>query len=121
VSTHTAVQSAGVRKGSLLYKLKSKWGYIYSRAFGLLKLAMEFLGLGKRYKPPLVEPSLALLAVIPAHSRHYSGIQIMMFNAGFMNMPQDVIEMAQIDGASVWKTLYYMILRKLMGRPLLQY
>ncbi len=86
------------------------WGYIYSPAFGLLKPAMQVLGLGDFYKPPLAEPGLAMMAVILAHCWHFSGIQIMMFNAGFMNMPQDVIEMAQIDGASGWRMLYYMIL-----------
>jgi raffinose/stachyose/melibiose transport system permease protein len=86
------------------------WGYIYSPAFGLLKPAMEFLGLGRLYKPPLAEPGWALFAVILAHTWHFMGIQIMMFTAGFMNMPQDVLEMAQIDGASGWRMLYYMIL-----------
>ena len=33
-----------------------------------------------------------------------------MFNAGFMNMPQDVIEMASIDGAAGFKMIWHMVL-----------
>jgi raffinose/stachyose/melibiose transport system permease protein len=86
------------------------WSYIYSPNFGLLKPAMEFLGLGARYKSPLAEPGMALLALIFAQVWHFFGIQVMMFNAGFMNMPQDVIEMASIDGASGWRMIWHMVL-----------
>jgi raffinose/stachyose/melibiose transport system permease protein len=86
------------------------WGYIYSPSFGLLKPAMEALGLGARYKSPLATPSMALFAIIIAQFWHFFGIQVMMFNAGFMNMPQDVIEMASIDGASGLKMIWHMVL-----------
>ncbi len=86
------------------------WSYIYSPGFGLLKPAMEFIGLGDRYKSPLAEPGMALAALIIAQVWHFFGIQVMMFNAGFMNMPQDVIEMASIDGASGLRMIYHMVL-----------
>jgi raffinose/stachyose/melibiose transport system permease protein len=86
------------------------WGYIYSPSFGLLKPAMEALGLGARYKSPLATPSMALFAIIIAQMWHFLGIQVMMFNAGFMNMPQEVMEMASIDGASGMKLIWYMVL-----------
>jgi raffinose/stachyose/melibiose transport system permease protein len=86
------------------------WGYIYSPSFGLLKPAMEFLGLGAFYKSPLAEPGMALFAIIIAHVWHFLGIQVMMFNAGFMNMPVDVLEMAQIDGASGLSMIRTMVL-----------
>jgi raffinose/stachyose/melibiose transport system permease protein len=84
------------------------WSYIYSPSFGLLKPAMEFLGL--HYKSPLAEPRMALAALIIAHSWHFLGIQVMMFNAGFMNMPQEILEMASIDGAAGLKLIWYMVL-----------
>jgi raffinose/stachyose/melibiose transport system permease protein len=86
------------------------WGYIYSPAFGLLKPAMEALGLGHRYVPPLADPRSALFSIIVAHVWHFMGIQVMMFHAGFMNMPQDVIEMASIDGAAGLRMIWHMIL-----------
>ena len=84
------------------------WGTIYSPTFSAFKPLVE--AFGGRYQSPLAEPSQALWAIIVAHTWHYSGIQIMLFNAGFMNMPQDVIEMASIDGASGLKMIYHMIL-----------
>lgn len=84
------------------------WGYIYSPAIGLLKPAMEALGL--TFRSPLAEPGTALLAIIVAQVWHFLGIQVMMFNAGFMNMPQEVMEMASIDGASGVKLIWYMVL-----------
>jgi len=86
------------------------WGHIYSPAFGLLKPAMEFIGLGRYYTSPLADPGWALLAVIIAHVWHIAGIQIMLFHAGFMNMPIDVIEMATVDGAQGLKLIYHMVL-----------
>lgn len=86
------------------------WSYIYSPGFGLLKPAMEFLGMGDRYKSPLAEPGMALVSLIIAQVWHFFGIQVMMFNAGFMNMPQDVIEMASIDGASGFRMIWHMVL-----------
>jgi raffinose/stachyose/melibiose transport system permease protein len=86
------------------------WDYIYSPAFGLLKPFMEFIGMGDRYFPPLADPNVAILFVILAHSWRQVGIQIMLFYAGFMNIPQDVIEMATIEGASGFKMIWYMIL-----------
>jgi ABC-type sugar transport system permease subunit len=86
------------------------WGYIYSPAFGLLKPFMQFVGLGEHYFPPLADPKWALVAVIFAHSWRLVGIQILLFYAGFMNMPVDVIEMATIEGASGFKMVWYMII-----------
>jgi ABC-type sugar transport system permease subunit len=86
------------------------WGYIYSPAFGLLKPFMQAIGLGEIYFPPLASPKWALVAVIFAHSWRLVGIQIMLFYAGFMNMPHDVIEMATIEGASGFKMIWYMII-----------
>ncbi|WP_319562135.1 sugar ABC transporter permease [Marispirochaeta sp.] len=86
------------------------WDYIYSPAFGLLKPFMEFIGMGDRYFPPLADPNVAIWFVVLAHSWRQVGIQIMLFYAGFMNIPQDVIEMATIEGASGFKLIWYMII-----------
>ncbi|MBM7583430.1 raffinose/stachyose/melibiose transport system permease protein [Caldicoprobacter guelmensis] len=86
------------------------WGYIYSPAFGLLKPLMESIGLGKYYLPPLANSGTALFFIILAQAWHSTGIQMMLFNAGFMNMPEEVIEMSVIDGAVGWKKIFYIIL-----------
>lgn len=86
------------------------WGYIYSPAFGLLKPFMEAVGLGKYYTPPLADSNTALFFIILAQAWSSTGIQMMLFNAGFMNMPEEVIEMSTIDGAVGWKKIFYIVL-----------
>lgn len=86
------------------------WSYIYSPAFGLLKPFLEAIGLGRYYLPPLAQSSTALISVVIAHVWSSLGIQIVLFNAGFMNIPQDVLEMASLEGASGFKMIWHMII-----------
>jgi len=86
------------------------WGYIYSPAFGLLQPFMKLIGLGQYYQAPLASPSLALGFTIVVYIWASMGVPIMMFNAGFMNMPEDILEGAAMDGASGWKKIYYMVI-----------
>ena len=86
------------------------WGYIYSPAFGLLKPFMQAIGLGQYYFPPLADPKWALVGIILAHTWQSCGVQIMLFNSGFMGMREDVLESASLDGASGWKMIRYMVI-----------
>jgi len=86
------------------------WSYIYSPSMGLLKPLMTALGLKAYYIPPLSDPTLALLAIIIAQTWNSCGIQVILFNSGFMNMPAEVIESATLDGASGLKMIWHMII-----------
>ena len=86
------------------------WSYIYSPGMGLLKPAMEFLGLGQYYVTPLAESSYALIAVILAQAWSNTGTQMIMFNAGFMDLPEEVLESSSMDGVSGFKMIFYMVI-----------
>jgi len=86
------------------------WNYIYSPGMGILKPFMEFIGQGSAYIPPLSSPSLALIAVIIAQTWNSCGIQVILFNSGFMHMPEEVIESATLDGAKGWRMIYHMVI-----------
>ncbi len=86
------------------------WNYIYSPSMGLLKPLMTALGLKASYIPPLSDPTLALLAIIIAQTWNSCGIQVILFNSGFMNMPGEVIESATLDGASGFGMIRHMII-----------
>jgi raffinose/stachyose/melibiose transport system permease protein len=86
------------------------WNYIYSPAFGLLKPFMEAVGLGRYYIPPLAAPSTALIFTILAYIWNNIGVPIMMFNSAFMNIPEELLEVASLEGAVGWKRIYYMII-----------
>jgi raffinose/stachyose/melibiose transport system permease protein len=85
------------------------WGYIYSPGMGLLKPFMELIGLGQHYVPPLSSPTYALIAIILAQTWNSAGIQVILFNSGFMNMPAEVLESASIDGASGFRMIFHMV------------
>ena len=86
------------------------WRYIYSPGMGLLKPFMQFLGLGKYYVSPLADSRYALLAIMFAQVWCSLGTQMIMFNAGFMDMPEEVLESAAIDGASGFKMIRHMVI-----------
>lgn len=86
------------------------WTYIYSPSMGVLKPFMEAIGLGEYYISPIAEPNLALWAIIFAQVWCGLGVQIILFNSGFMNIPAEVIESAQLDGATGWKMIKTMII-----------
>jgi raffinose/stachyose/melibiose transport system permease protein len=86
------------------------WGYIFSPSIGILKPIMTAVGLGEYYISPLAVPSLALSAVIIAQVWNQVGIQIVLFNSGFMGLNEEVLESASIDGASGLRMHFSMII-----------
>lgn len=88
------------------------WSYIFSPSIGLYKPFMEFVMRvdGTQYVSPLARENGALWVVMLAHVWHACGTQIILFNSGFMNMPEEVLESAAIDGASGLKMHWYMIM-----------
>lgn len=86
------------------------WSYIYSPSMGVLKPIMQALGLGQYYVSPIADPKLALAAVIFAQIWSGLGVQVILFNSGFMNIPSEVIESARLDGATGWKMIKTMVI-----------
>lgn len=86
------------------------WGYIFSPSIGILKPLMTAIGLGKHYMSPLADPKLALVAIIIAQIWNQVGVQVVLFNSGFMGLNEEVLESAAIDGASGLKTHIHMII-----------
>jgi raffinose/stachyose/melibiose transport system permease protein len=86
------------------------WNQILSPSFGLIEPFMQLIGLKDFYVPPLADPKMAIHILILTESWRVVGIQVMMFYAGFMNMPQEVLEMATIEGASGFKLIWHMVI-----------
>ena len=86
------------------------WGYIFSPSIGILRPLMTAVGLGEYYMSPLAFPNTALAAVIVAQVWNQVGIQIVLFNSGFMGLNEEVLESASIDGASWLKMHTSMII-----------
>jgi len=59
-----------------------------------------FKTLGLHYTNPLTDPKLALYGVIFGDFWQWLGIKIVLFYAGFQDLPADILEAATLDGAS---------------------
>ncbi len=71
--------------------------FILSDWFGLFAPLLKALNV--TYRNPLAQTSTALITAIAADWWKWLGIKIMLFFAGFQQMPAEVIEAATIDGA----------------------
>lgn len=81
------------------------WTLILNPQWGALPKLLEAVGLGAWVKPWLGDPSLALVVISLVSSWQWVGLPTMMFLAGLLTIPQELIEAAHIDGASTWQVL----------------
>lgn len=76
------------------------WQFIYNNAFVSIG---ETLGLS--WTSMLASRDLALLAVSITWAWQYAGYIMMIYVTAIQNIPMDLIEAAQIDGANPWQRL----------------
>ena len=84
------------------------WSWLYETNFGLLNYLLSLVGIKKVMfigSSQLVIPSLALITV------WLSGNLIVIFLAGFQNVPRIYLEAAEIDGANSWQQFWKITLR----------
>lgn len=74
------------------------FNYFFSDWFGAFKPIFDFFNIN--YIDPFSVSQYALYAVILVDCWKWVGTKIMLFYAGFQNMPKDVLEAATIDGAN---------------------
>ena len=67
----------------------------------LTKLGLEIL-----VRPYLGDSSTALIAVALVSSWQWMGIPTMMFIAALRNIPEDILEVASIEGATPWQSFW---------------
>lgn len=72
------------------------WQFIFNRVFTAV-----FAGTSSM----LTDPNMALAALIIVFTWQYAGYIMMIYITGIQSVPQDVLEAAEVDGASRWSTL----------------
>lgn len=80
------------------------WLFFFTPRYGLFNSALRFLG----YSGPenwTGNPGLALIAIIIVAIWKNSGFYMIFYLAGMQNLPADVFESAQLDGANWWQIL----------------
>ncbi len=81
------------------------WLFFFTPDYGLFNTALQAIG----YHGPqnwLSNPHLALLAVMIVAVWKNAGYLMIFYLAGLQNLPTDVFEAADIDGASAWTKLW---------------
>lgn len=79
------------------------WGWIYHPLYGILNYLLEFLGLIQEPISWLGEPKYALGSIIAVLLTTSVGQPIVLYIASLGNIPDSMIEAAEIDGANNWQ------------------
>jgi raffinose/stachyose/melibiose transport system permease protein len=78
------------------------WQLILSPLWGITPAFMNWLGMGSFFQPWLGLESSALITVTLISIWQYVGIPMMLFYAALLNVPEETIEAARIDGLNGW-------------------
>ena len=82
------------------------WRLLLNPQWGAVNQTLEAIGLGAWARPWLGDPQLALIVIALVSSWQWVGLPTMMFMAGLLGIPDEVVEAARVDGASAWQTFW---------------
>jgi len=86
------------------------WNMFYNSEIGFINRFLEVIGLGGLAQNWLGDPKWAMLSVSVTIIWQFVGLYFIIFLAALQNVPGEVLEAAEIDGASGWKrTLFITI------------
>ncbi|TCU28918.1 carbohydrate ABC transporter membrane protein 1 (CUT1 family) [Rhizobium azibense] len=91
------------------------WRFVYDGDYGLFAAISNFFGLATPYV--LADKDLAIYAVLAVIVWKYFGFHMMLFIAGLQSVDKNVLEAAEIDGATGWQKFRYVTL-PLLGSTL---
>lgn len=84
------------------------WRFVYDGDYGLFAAVAGFLGVATPYV--LADKNLAIYAVLAVVIWKYFGFHMMLFIAGLQAVDKNVLEAAEIDGATGWQKFRYVTL-----------
>ncbi len=88
------------------------WQYIFN--YGFTKIGQQ---LGSQYfsTSMLSDPNKAMIALVVVSSWQLSAYLMIIYVAGFTNVPGELVEAARVDGANAWRVFWHV--RMPMIRP----
>ncbi|GAB1583911.1 carbohydrate ABC transporter permease [Phyllobacterium phragmitis] len=84
------------------------WRFVYDGDYGLFAAIAHFFGVATPYV--LADKNLAIYAVLAVIIWKYFGFHMMLFIAGLQAVDKNVLEAAEIDGATGWQKFRYVTL-----------
>ncbi|MFS0894942.1 carbohydrate ABC transporter permease [Microbacterium sp. 179-I 3D3 NHS] len=79
------------------------WKFVYDPSFGLANSALRAVGLGGMEGSYLGDANTAIIWLAVTQVWFHSGQMMVVFIAGLQNIPRELYEAAEVDGASRWQ------------------
>ncbi|MEG1516212.1 MAG: sugar ABC transporter permease [Clostridia bacterium] len=92
------------------------WSFIYEPTVGLLNTLLRTLGLDGAIRNWLGETQLVIPSLIFIGFPWISGMNMLIYYAGLQNVPQDVLEYAEIDGCTAMQKVLHIELPLITGQ-----
>ncbi|GHO48391.1 carbohydrate ABC transporter permease [Ktedonospora formicarum] len=86
------------------------WMFIYNPNGGLVNVALQHIIPGFQSQEWLGNPNIVLLSIFVAMIWKYFGLHLVLFGAAIQNIPDEIVEAARIDGASIFQVVRYVTL-----------
>lgn len=90
------------------------WAWMWDPADGVINTILRGLGLNAMAGMWIANPKIAVYCMVGAAIWQYTGFAMTLYIAAIRDIPQDIIEAARVDGASVMGILYYIIIPNTM-------
>jgi raffinose/stachyose/melibiose transport system permease protein len=79
------------------------WSFVYDPTLGLLNSALEAVGLTSLQQPWLGDQRMAIFYLAAVQIWFHAGQMMVVFIAGLQQVPQELFDAADVDGASRWQ------------------
>lgn len=83
------------------------WKWIYDPLHGVLNYGLSFLGVSRLGW--LEEPNLIVYAIVIVSVWKLLGYFIVIYGVGLRGIPEELLEAAELDGASAWQRLRHIV------------
>jgi raffinose/stachyose/melibiose transport system permease protein len=80
------------------------WSFIYDPSLGILNQVLELVGLGFLAQNWLGNADIAIYSLAVTQVWFHAGQMLIIFVAGLQAIPDELYEVAKIEGASKWQT-----------------
>jgi len=85
------------------------WTMVYSRDYGLLNYLLKAVGLESWIKPWLDDPDIIMYSITAPIIWQYIGYYTVIISSGMTAIPKEIFEASDLDGATGWRKLFYVI------------
>jgi ABC-type sugar transport system permease subunit len=85
------------------------WSWVYNPQYGLLNEGLRAIGLDDWTRPWLGETKWVMPAVLLVTVWRFTGFYVIVFMAALESVPQDIYDVATLDGAKLWQLAVHVL------------